>query len=79
MILLSRMPEFLKTADIKDLIKKADTRDWFNYRSISHISFISKVLGNAVAQQLSSGATHVRCSTQVIDNHRGSVCIKSNL
>ncbi len=40
MILLSRMPEFLKTADIKDLIKKAYPCDWFNYRSVSLVFYL---------------------------------------
>lgn len=40
MILLIRMPEFLKTAGIKDLIKKADPCDWFNYRSVSHVFYL---------------------------------------
>lgn len=61
------MPEFIKIADIKHFIKKTDPCDWFNYQSISYMSFISKILGKAVAQQLAhsrTGTTLVRCSTE---------------
>lgn len=67
MLLLSHMLEFIKVADIKHLIKKTDPCDWFNYQSVSHMSFISKVLVKAVAQQPAhscTGTTLVRCSTQ---------------
>ena len=49
-----RMPEILKQAILKPLLKKPslDSNDLKNYRSISNLRFISKTIEKCVAKQL---------------------------
>ena len=50
----SRMPEILKQAILKPLLKKPslDSNDFKNYRPISNLRFISKTIEKCVAKQL---------------------------
>ena len=53
-LLSAKIPRPLKTAIIKPLLKKngLDTNDCNNYRPVSNLSFVSKILERVVSQQL---------------------------
>ena len=56
-------PSFYKSAIVKPLLKKStcDPNDTKNYRPVSNLSFMSKILENVVAYQLLSHLPFINC------------------
>jgi hypothetical protein len=68
--LTSKVPDAMKEAVVRPKLKKPDldTNNLKNYRPISYLSFISKIIERVVAQQL----TNFIEDNQLLDKHQSA-------